>query len=252
MPSFTSFAAALALLAATVTAQEPDPNFDSINTPLKNAQVPAGQPFTITWSLLSATTPTGPVTITLIGGDSTIHLHPIATIGHVQNEDLKFVWNVDSGLGAEIVYGLNMTLDADNSHFQYSNSFTIVGGAASGSGSASGSASSTAASTGASSSATGSASSSTAVTSGSAKTSASSTTGGGDATTSTTAPTTTSPAPTHAANSTSNSTSPSSTASKTTPATKPTTTSGATSLSLSAVYTLAMALVASAALNWGL
>lgn len=254
MPSFTSLAAALAFV-ASVTAQ--DPNFDSINTPLKGAQIQAGQPFTITWSLLSATTPTGPATITLIGGDSQKNLAPIATIGHVQNEDLKFVWSVDASLGAQPLYGLNLTLDADTSHFQYSNPFQIVGGAAA-SGTPSSSGSETAPT---SSSATGTGSTSgtataTTTTSDSKTTSAASTTGGsGDGTTTSanTAPTTTAAAPTHASNSTTNSTSPTSSANKTTPATKPTTTSGATGLSgLSAVGALAVALAASAAMHWGL
>ena len=79
MPSiYKTFTSVLAL-AALVVAQ--DPNFDAINTPAKDANVPAGQPFTITWSLLSDDTPTGPVTIALIGGDSTTALVPISDIG---------------------------------------------------------------------------------------------------------------------------------------------------------------------------
>ncbi|KJR89324.1 uncharacterized protein SPSK_06570 [Sporothrix schenckii 1099-18] len=257
MPSFASFAAALALGAAVVRAQ--DANFDSVTTPLRGAQVPAGQPFTVTWTLISATTPTGPTTITLVGGEDAGDLKPIAAIGHVQNQDLKFVWNVDAGLGAAKVYGLNFTLDADNSHFQYSNPFTIVGGAASGgggggtTGTATGTATGTGTGTGtgtatetAPTTGTGAATDTTGTTS-----TASATTSPTGAGTTTTVPTTTA-APTHASNSTRNSTTATASASKTS-AKPPTETSGATGLSgLSAVGVLAMALVASAAMHWGL
>ncbi|CAK7199484.1 hypothetical protein SEUCBS139899_002164 [Sporothrix eucalyptigena] len=243
MPSFTTLASLLAFVAA---AAAQDPNFDSINTPIKNAQVQAGQPFTITWTLLSATTPTGPVTITLIGGPSTNHLDPIAAIGHVQNQDLQFVWNVDASLGAEPVYGLNFTLDADNAHFQYSQPFQIVGGAAVSS-SSSGSASATSSSTGSGSS-------------GSTATSVTTTT---STPTTTTTVSSTSAATTSASNTgevqkptngtASHTASPTTTGNKTTATAPPKETSGATGLSaVSAMGALAVALVASAAMHWGL
>ncbi|OAA63528.1 Cell wall beta-glucan synthesis [Niveomyces insectorum RCEF 264] len=129
MPFFTATLMALTAL-ATRHALAQDPNFDSINRPLKDEKVPVGQAYTVSWTLPSADTPTGPITLTLIGGPSPQLLDPIAAIGHANNADLSFSWTVDASLGAEAVYGLNITLDADASHFQYSNPFQIVGGAA--------------------------------------------------------------------------------------------------------------------------
>ncbi|CAK7222117.1 hypothetical protein SCUCBS95973_004732 [Sporothrix curviconia] len=253
MSSYKTLISVLAL-AAAVAAQ--DPNFDSINTPVKDAQVPAGQPFTITWTLLSATTPTGPITITLIGGASSASLNPIAAIGHANNQDLQFVWNVDASLGSQPVYGLNITLDADNSHFQYSQPFQIVGGSgtSSSSSSAAGSSSSSTSSTASSGSSSGSSSTVTSVTT-TTNTPTTTTTVSSTSSAESTKPTTTS-ATSHptGGNGTATHTGLTSTANKTTAAATTTATSGAVvgMHALPALGALAMALVAGAAMNWGL
>ncbi|CAK7231885.1 hypothetical protein SBRCBS47491_008081 [Sporothrix bragantina] len=248
MPSYKTLTSVLALVAA-VAAQ--DPNFDSINTPIKGAQVPAGQPFTVTWTLLSATTPTGPITITLIGGASTTNLNPIAAIGHANNQDLQFVWNVDSSLGAQPVYGLNITLDADDSHFQYSQPFQIVGGSGSGS-SSSGSASGSTSSTASGGSSSGSSSAVTSVTTTTSTPTTTTTVSSTSIESSTNATTTLTTSRPTGGNSTATHTGPTSSANKTTSAATTTATSGAGIQALPAFGALAVALVASAAMSWGL
>lgn len=76
-----SVSALVAALAARALGQDldPDPNFDAITRPGLNEAVVAGTTYTIEWTV-PPTAPSGPVTITLLGGPNQGGLDPVATV----------------------------------------------------------------------------------------------------------------------------------------------------------------------------
>ena len=66
-------------LAASASAQAPDPNFDAITKPGLHEEVSAGSVYTVEW-VAPPTAPKGSVSITLLGGASPGSLVPISDI----------------------------------------------------------------------------------------------------------------------------------------------------------------------------
>lgn len=69
--------ATILLLATAVLAQTPD--FNVINKPLRNENIPAGSTYQIVW-VPSPTTYPGPVTLSLVGGQTQTSLSRIVMI----------------------------------------------------------------------------------------------------------------------------------------------------------------------------
>ncbi|KAI0842827.1 Ser-Thr-rich glycosyl-phosphatidyl-inositol-anchored membrane family-domain-containing protein [Hypoxylon sp. FL0890] len=117
----TIFASALAF-AASALAQTA--GFAVMTSPTDGEKVPSGQTFTIKWE---AGEYTGPVSITLLGGDTpaTLTLGPVLATVDVTQE--SFAWSVDCSLGKEKTYGLKITSVSDEQTFQYSFPFAISG-----------------------------------------------------------------------------------------------------------------------------
>jgi len=133
---FTVSAAALLAFASSALAQTAD--FDAILTPTKDAIVPAGSTFDVTWTSIAKYS--GSVTLSLLGGKTNTSLAALGSIGTATNSANKFAWAVDATLGDEPLYGIQITLDSDSTIFQFSNPFHIKGGKGTGaSGSATGS-----------------------------------------------------------------------------------------------------------------
>jgi len=126
---FTMSAAAFAAFVSAVLAQTAD--FDPITKPLKDEKVAAGSTYQVEWQV--ATQYLGPVTVSLLGGATPGTLQPLGSLGTADNADGKFSWAVDSSLGKDATYGIQITLDADKTIFQYSMPFHITGGGSGGS-----------------------------------------------------------------------------------------------------------------------
>ncbi|ODA78758.1 hypothetical protein RJ55_06141 [Drechmeria coniospora] len=119
-----SLSAVLAL-AASAFAQTAD--FDPIYTPKSNEVIPAGSPYSITWSA-PAKYAAGTISIHLIGGATQNTQVPIMDIASgIKNSDNGYTWLVDATLGSQAVYGLVIKLESDPSIFQYSMPFQIKG-----------------------------------------------------------------------------------------------------------------------------
>lgn len=135
---FFSAAAAVLAFAASAFAQTAD--FDPVYSPAEGTVVQAGQPFKVTWSA-PAKYQSGTISISLIGGADANTLVPIGTLATgIQNSALSWTWNVDASLGDKAAYGLVFKWEADTSIYQYSQRFSIKGGAVSSSASVSASA----------------------------------------------------------------------------------------------------------------
>ncbi|KJZ78441.1 hypothetical protein HIM_02479 [Hirsutella minnesotensis 3608] len=125
---FTISVSALLAMASSALAQVAD--FDPIYTPTSNQQIPAGQPFTITWDA-KPQYQNEMVNIRLIGGETQGTQVPLMTItSRIPNSQKTFTWNVPANLGDKKFYGLVIESDANKQLFQYSNPFHIVGGKA--------------------------------------------------------------------------------------------------------------------------
>jgi len=118
-----AISAAILALVSSVLAQTTD-GFDVISAPSKDQEVPAGTTFDIVWA--PSTKFTGTVTIGLLGGSSPSTLQTLSTIkSGVASSAGKFTWAVDSTLGTDSTYGIQITLDSDKTVFQYSFPFHI-------------------------------------------------------------------------------------------------------------------------------
>ncbi|KAI1376375.1 Ser-Thr-rich glycosyl-phosphatidyl-inositol-anchored membrane family-domain-containing protein [Hypoxylon crocopeplum] len=122
MRSTTIFASALAFAASAFAQTD---GFAVMTSPTEGEKIPSGQTFTIEWE---AGTYTGPVTISILGGDTPSTLVPGATIASdVDITTGSFAWKVDCSLGKEKTYGIKIASVADESTFQYSFPFAISG-----------------------------------------------------------------------------------------------------------------------------
>jgi len=121
MRAFTAalFAAAASLVSAVVTPVG-DPSGNPIAKPGLNEIVPAGSPYTITWS----PTTVGPVTILLLRGPST-NVVPIATlVEHLDNTG-TYSWTPGLTLEDDVThYGLQLIVEATG-QYQFSTQFGI-------------------------------------------------------------------------------------------------------------------------------
>ncbi|RFU71889.1 hypothetical protein TARUN_10374 [Trichoderma arundinaceum] len=123
---FTLSASAFLALVSAAFAQTAD--FDPITVPGSNQVIAAGAPFTVEWDA-PAKYAAGTITIELIGGATQATQQVLGTIATgVQNSAKKYVWTVDSSLGADAFYGLIFRLESNPSVFQYSNPFHIKAG----------------------------------------------------------------------------------------------------------------------------
>ncbi|OCL00586.1 uncharacterized protein K441DRAFT_651565 [Cenococcum geophilum 1.58] len=115
------FTAGLAALTSAYHAPVGDPSGNPINKPSLNELVPAGKPYTITWT----PTTTGPVTILLLRGPST-NVVPIgAPIASGIDNTGTFEWTPPTTLEADTShYGIQLIVDATG-QFQYSTQFGI-------------------------------------------------------------------------------------------------------------------------------
>lgn len=121
MRSTAVFASALAF-AASALAQTP--GFAVLTSPTQGEKVPSGKTFTIKWE---AGKYTGPVTISLLGGDTPTTLIPGPVLATVDVTEQSLAWNVDCSLGKEKTYGIKVTSVSDENTFQYSFPFAIDG-----------------------------------------------------------------------------------------------------------------------------
>ncbi|OTA55512.1 hypothetical protein K449DRAFT_388197 [Hypoxylon sp. EC38] len=121
MRSTAIFASALAF-AASALAQTA--GFAVLTSPTEGEKVPSGKTFTIKWE---AGKYTGPVTISLLGGDSPTTLVSGPVLATVDVTQQSFAWNVDCSLGKEKTYGIKVTSVSDENTFQYSFPFAIDG-----------------------------------------------------------------------------------------------------------------------------
>ena len=78
-----------ALASFALAGSDPDPNFDSIFKPSAGESISAGKTYTIEWQLQEKT-PTGPVTIELVGGPNAGGLQKIATLAS-ESPSLQFL-----------------------------------------------------------------------------------------------------------------------------------------------------------------
>jgi hypothetical protein len=112
------FAFATAVMAQTE-------GFNVITKPVKGEQVPAGSTYEIVWQP-SAAHP-GEITIGLLGGASPQTLSVVDTIATaVDGEAGTYSWSVPSTLGDLETYGIMITLESDESVFQYGFPFQIT------------------------------------------------------------------------------------------------------------------------------
>ncbi|KAH6634136.1 Ser-Thr-rich glycosyl-phosphatidyl-inositol-anchored membrane family-domain-containing protein [Chaetomium sp. MPI-SDFR-AT-0129] len=119
----TLFAFASAVMAQT-------PGFNPITKPTEGEKVPAGSTYKIVWQP-SAANP-GAITIGLLGGASPALLSVIDTIATgVDSAAGSFAWNVPATLGDLATYGIKISLDSDETVYQYGFPFKIVGDAGS-------------------------------------------------------------------------------------------------------------------------
>ncbi|KAI1468621.1 Ser-Thr-rich glycosyl-phosphatidyl-inositol-anchored membrane family-domain-containing protein [Daldinia caldariorum] len=117
----TVFASALAF-AASAFAQTP--GYAVISSPAEGQQVPSGKTFTIKWD---AGKDSGPVTITLLGGETPTTLSIGPVLATVDVSEGSFTWNVDCSLGKDKTYGIKVASVANPATFQYSFPFAIAG-----------------------------------------------------------------------------------------------------------------------------
>ncbi|KAL1838595.1 hypothetical protein VTJ49DRAFT_2491 [Mycothermus thermophilus] len=119
--SFASIVAfATAALAQTA-------GFHPIPKPSQGEEVAAGSVYEIVWQPDS--THPGEITIGLLGGATPSTLSIVDTIATgVDGSAGKFSWAVPSTLGNLETYGIMITLESDNSVFQYGFPFKIVAG----------------------------------------------------------------------------------------------------------------------------
>jgi hypothetical protein len=118
-----------ALLAAAGSAVAQTPGYIPVNKPVANEKIAAGSTYTIEWGVPEKYA-AGSVNIILIGGATQQLLGTIQNLATVKVADAKYLWSVDPKLGAATIYGFNFTDAADPSNtFQYSNPFSITGGA---------------------------------------------------------------------------------------------------------------------------
>jgi hypothetical protein len=113
---------ALAALASAYT--QPDytqnPSGNPIGLPGLNQQVPAGEPFTITWDPTTA----GTVSLILLRGPST-NVVPIATLADAIPNSGSFVWTPATTLEGDVThYGLLLVVEGTG-QYQYSTQFGI-------------------------------------------------------------------------------------------------------------------------------
>lgn len=133
------------LLAFAATALAQTAGFDVLTEPTKGESVPAGETFTIEWESTSKYA-SETVTLSLLGGSSPSTLQVLGTIASgVKSSAGKYDWAVNSTLGSDATYGIQLTLDSDKETFQYSFPFVIAASSSSSSAAGSSSAASTAA-----------------------------------------------------------------------------------------------------------
>ncbi|KAF5606282.1 cell wall beta-glucan synthesis [Fusarium pseudocircinatum] len=109
---------------AGVIAQTPD--FAVIFSPTAWQEINAGDLLNVGWNVPGKYSGQK-VDIFLIGGASQGTQVPIMNIASGIDIDVDhYDWRVDSSLGADNVYGLQMKLQSDPSIFQYSNPFKII------------------------------------------------------------------------------------------------------------------------------
>lgn len=119
---FATISAATLTFAVSAMAQVA--GFDAVTSPPNNAQLKAGEPFTIKWQPGDVK---GTIKIGLIGGATQNTQEPITTIqAGVNNQDGSFTWSVPETLGDKAVYGLTLTLESNPATFQYSFPFHIT------------------------------------------------------------------------------------------------------------------------------
>ncbi|KAK8095439.1 GPI anchored serine-threonine rich protein [Apiospora kogelbergensis] len=112
-----------ATLTFVVSAMAQVPGFDAVTSPPNNAELKAGEPFTIKWQPGDVK---GTIKIGLIGGATQNTQEPITTIqAGVDNQAGSFTWSVPETLGDKAVYGLTLTLESNPATFQYSFPFHI-------------------------------------------------------------------------------------------------------------------------------
>ncbi|KAH9888228.1 Ser-Thr-rich glycosyl-phosphatidyl-inositol-anchored membrane family-domain-containing protein [Xylariomycetidae sp. FL2044] len=99
--------------------------FGVMSVPGQAEEVPSGETFTIEWD---ASTYTGAISLSLIGGATQNTQVPISTIATgIDITTESFAWSVDCELGTDAVYGLKLSLDSDPDTFQWSFPFAIKG-----------------------------------------------------------------------------------------------------------------------------
>jgi hypothetical protein len=122
---FTLSTAAFLAFASSVLAQTA--NFDVVTSPKKDEVVAAGATYTIVWE--PDTKHPGTVSLSLLGGETPSTLDTLATLKTgVASSAGKFEWAVDSTLGKDKTYGIQITLESDKKVFQYSFPFQIKAG----------------------------------------------------------------------------------------------------------------------------
>ncbi|KAL9945325.1 hypothetical protein D7B24_008789 [Verticillium nonalfalfae] len=129
----TAAVAALVAFVSSAVAQNPD--FNPVNKPSPNEQIPAGSTYKIEWTA-PAKFAGVTIKIALIGGETQQTQVPLLDIASgIPNSALSYEWKVPADIGGKKFYGLVLTSEANAADWQFSNPFVITAGSGSGSGS---------------------------------------------------------------------------------------------------------------------
>ncbi|EEY18657.1 conserved hypothetical protein [Verticillium alfalfae VaMs.102] len=116
---------------ASAVAQNPD--FNPVNKPSPNEQIPAGSTYKIEWTA-PAKFAGVTIKIALIGGETQQTQVPLLDIASgIPNSALSYEWKVPADIGGKKFYGLVLTSEANAADWQFSNPFVITAGSGSGS-----------------------------------------------------------------------------------------------------------------------
>ncbi|ELR10535.1 hypothetical protein VC83_05137 [Pseudogymnoascus destructans] len=123
-----SFAkACLLALATTTSVLAQIPGFNVLTAPTSQEVIPAGSTFTIRWT---PSNPPAPITLFLIQGKDaqSLNIADKAIASSIDSSLGHFDWAVPAS-APFAAYGILLQLDSNHAQFQYSNPFTISGGA---------------------------------------------------------------------------------------------------------------------------